>query len=87
MWDGLPGSARELVDKHLTAAALAQREDIMKLDASLRETLQKKGMQFSEPDIEAFRATLKKANFYDEIRKTYGNEAWSLVEKYAGALA
>ena len=68
-------------------AALAERDDIAKLNASVQGDLEKKGMVFNKPDPEAFRAVLKQAGFYTEWRGKYGAEAWSLLEKYAGGLA
>lgn len=86
-WAALPKELQEIVARNLNAAALAQREDIRKLNDTLQGTLEKQGMVFNAPDLQAFRAALKQAGFYTEWREKYGAEAWGLLEKYAGGLA
>jgi hypothetical protein len=44
-------------------------------------------MAFNRPDITPFREALQKAGFYAEWHKKYGDEAWSLLEKYTSKLA
>ena len=58
-----------------------------KLNASLADSLKAKGMVFNTPDTEPFRAALRKAGFYAEWKGKYGDEAWAVLEKYAGSLA
>jgi tripartite ATP-independent transporter DctP family solute receptor len=99
MWDGflflanakafqaLPPDVREVITRNFNAAALAEREDVRKLNDSLAEDLKTKGLTFNKPDPEPFRAALKKAGFYAEWRDKYGAEAWALLEKQVGALA
>jgi len=60
--------------------------DAAKLDQSLQADLEKKGMAFTKPDIDSFRAKLRTAGFYQEWRGKVGNEAWVLLEKYVGKL-
>jgi len=86
-WEALPQDLQEIVARNWSAGALAQREDIAKLNASVQGELEKKGMVFNKPDAGAFRATLKAAGFYTEWREKYGPEAWALLEKYSGGLA
>jgi tripartite ATP-independent transporter DctP family solute receptor len=86
-WDALPKDLQEIVARNWNEAAIAQREDIRKLNESVQGDLEKKGMVFNKPDPMAFRAVLKQAGFYTEWREKYGSEAWSLLEKYAGGLA
>ncbi|HEX6842562.1 MAG TPA: TRAP transporter substrate-binding protein [Stellaceae bacterium] len=85
-WDALPKDLQEIVARNWNAAALAERADIAKLNASVQGDLEKKGMVFNKPDPEAFRAVLKQAGFYKEWREKYGAEAWAALEKYAGGL-
>ena len=86
-WEALPADLREIVARNWNEAALAQREDIRKLNDTVQSDLEQKGMIFNKVDAEAFRAVLKAANFYGEWREKYGPEAWALLEKYAGGLA
>lgn len=86
-WQRLPADLQEIVARNWNEAALKQRDDIRKLNDSLQGKLESQGMVFNKPDAEAFRAVLKKAGFYTEWRNKYGQEAWGLLEKYAGGLA
>jgi TRAP-type transport system periplasmic protein len=86
-WQKLPGDLQDIVTRNWNEAALKQRADIKALNDSLQGKLEGEGMAFNKPDAEAFRAVLKKAGFYTEWRDKYGQEAWALLEKYAGGLA
>jgi len=85
-WEALPRDLQEIVRRNWNAAALAERADVGKLNASVQGDLEQKGMVFNKPDSEAFRAVLKEAGFYSEWREKYGAAAWSALEKYAGGL-
>ena len=85
-WKALPPDLQAIAERHWNAAALAQRDDISKLNATVQADLEKKGMTFNTVDAEAFRAVLKEAGFYGEWRGKYGNDAWALLETYAGGL-
>jgi TRAP-type C4-dicarboxylate transport system substrate-binding protein len=84
-WDRLPQDLRAIVAKHLNAAALTEREDVAKLNAGLKDDLTSKGMQFNTPDAAPFREALRKAGFYAEWKKKYGDEAWAILEKAVGS--
>jgi TRAP-type transport system periplasmic protein len=86
-WKALPPDLQEIAQRNWNAAALAQRDDISKLNATVQADLEKKGMTFNTVDAEAFRAVLKESGFYGEWRGKYGNDAWTLLEKYAGGLS
>jgi len=86
-WNKLPTGAREIVSRHLNAHALKQREDVAKLNAGLQKDLEAKGLLFNKPDVEPFREALRKAGFYAEMQKTFGEEEWALLEKVTGKLA
>lgn len=99
MWDGywflanrraferLPPDLREMVAKHINAAGMKEREDVAKLNDSLQSELSKNGMVFNKPDPEPFRDKLRNAGFYKEWKGRYGDEGWSILEKYTGKLA
>ncbi len=84
-WERLPEDLRAIVAKNLNAAAVAERDDVEKLNATLKQELASKGMAINEPDTAAFREALRKAGFYAEWKKKYGEEAWSILEKAVGA--
>jgi tripartite ATP-independent transporter DctP family solute receptor len=86
MWDALPKDLQEICARNIDAAALADRDDVRKLNDTVQGDLEKKGLGFNKVDPEAFRAVLKKAGFYGEWKAKYGAEAWALLEKYAGGL-
>ena len=99
MWDGfwflanaralnaLPQDAQAIVMRHINASALAEREDVRKLNDGLAGDLQSKGMAFNTPDVAPFREALRKAGFYEQWRGKYGPEAWGLLESGVGSLA
>ncbi len=84
-WERLPEDLRAIVAKNLNAAAVAERDDVEKLNATLKQELASKGMAINEPETGAFREALRKAGFYAEWKKKYGDEAWAILEKAVGA--
>jgi TRAP-type transport system periplasmic protein len=86
-WNRLSDSLKQVVVRHLGEAGLKQREDVQKANDTLQADLEKKGMVFNKPDIDAFRAKLKSGGFYDQWRKTYGEQAWKTLEQYTGSLS
>lgn len=87
VWNGLPDDIKGTISKHMGAAALAQREDLAKLADTVAASLRQKGLAFNDVDNAAFRAKLASAGFFKEWRGKYGDEAWGLLEKYAGAIS
>ena len=99
MWDGfwflankrafeaMPADLREIVEAEFNASAVAEREDLAKMNNTVAETLKGKGLQFVETDPVAFRGVLKKAGFYEEWKGKFGTEAWGALEKAVGNLA
>jgi tripartite ATP-independent transporter DctP family solute receptor len=85
-WKGLPDDIQATVSRELNRAAEEDRSDIATLDSSLRNSLESKGMLFNTPDAEPFRAVLKRGGFYDQWRRTFGEDAWSTLESYVGSL-
>ena len=84
-WERLPEDLRAIVAKHLNEAAVSERADVAKLNAGLKDELISKGMQFNDPDPALFREALRKAGFYAEWKKKYGDEAWAILEKSVGS--
>lgn len=98
MWDGfwflanaksfarLPKELQDIVRASVNDAAVRERADVARLNASLRPELQGKGLQFNEVDSEAFRQRLRAGGFYAEWRGRFGDQAWATLEKYTGKL-
>ena len=76
-----------IVKKHIEAAILAQRDDLAKMQDTIRDTLKSKGLELVEAPPEPFRAKLAAANYYSEWKAKFGEEPWAILEKYAGKLA
>jgi tripartite ATP-independent transporter DctP family solute receptor len=86
MWKKLPADLQEITHREFTAAALAERQDFAAMTLEERRNLTGKGLTFNEPDLKQFRVALAKSGFYPDMRKTSGDQAWALLEKYVGAL-
>jgi TRAP-type C4-dicarboxylate transport system substrate-binding protein len=78
---------RAIVARNINAAAVKERADTAKLNASVREELASKGLVFNQPDVAPFREKLRSAGFYSEWKGKYGEEAWALLEKSVGKLS
>ena len=83
-WGSLPEDLQQVVAKHFNAAGEAQRKDVMALNASLRAELEGHGLVFNDVDPAPFEAKLRDAGFYAEWKKTYGEEAWAILEGAVG---
>ena len=86
-WDALPEALRATAEAEFNASAIAERDDVARLNASLQGALAAKGLTFNQTDPASFRAALKKAGFYAEWREKFGPEAWSALEGAVGSLA
>ena len=86
-FDRLPPDIQTIVTREFEAAALLERADIANLNTSLRGQLSAKGIQIIDVDRNAFRDALRKTSFYSDWKSTFGEQAWSLLEKYSGKLA
>ncbi len=86
-WEAMPANLREIVEAEFNASAVAEREDLAKMNDTVASTLKGKGLQFTQTDATAFRGTLKKAGFYEEWKKKFGPEAWGTLEKAVGNLS
>lgn len=86
-WDKLPKDLQDIVTANVNAAAVAQRDDVRKLNDGVTAELKQKGLVFNAPNNEQFRDKLRAAGFYAEWHKKFGDEAWAMLEKYTGKLA
>jgi TRAP-type transport system periplasmic protein len=85
-WQAIPADLRDLMTEEFTTSALAQRADMVTVDAAIPGMMQKAGMTFTYPDPAQFRDKLQKAGYYKEWQEKFGPEAWALLEKYAPQL-
>ena len=83
-WQALPGRVRDIVGRHAELAALAQRVDVDRVNATGAEALAKQGMAVNEADTLSFRKKL--GPFYAHWRERAGAEAWHILEIYAGEI-
>jgi TRAP-type C4-dicarboxylate transport system substrate-binding protein len=80
----LPDDLKTVVNKHAEAAALAQRQDIARLNAGAVDVLRSKGMIVNECDTSGFKKPL--GAFYARWKEVYGSTAWELLEAHVGKL-
>lgn len=83
-WKALPRDIQDIVEKHAEKAALAQRQDLDKLNSSAFGALQAKGLIVNEADVSGFKKPL--GAFYARWRENYGAKAWDLMEARVGKL-
>ena len=86
-WNGLPADVRDVITKNLNKSALDQRADIFKQNETFKADLTAKGMEFIKVEPKPFRDKLQSAGFYKEWKGKYGDEAWSVLEKFTGPIA
>jgi tripartite ATP-independent transporter DctP family solute receptor len=96
MWDGfwfvankaalerLPRDIRNIVIETIDGQALDQRTEVERLNSGLQDTLSRYGLVFNETQPGPFRQALRKGGFYEEWKRRYGEEAWSLLEAGVG---
>jgi tripartite ATP-independent transporter DctP family solute receptor len=86
-WNRIPEKSRTIANQHLEQAALAMRRDVAELNKGAADRLIKHGMIINTADeIAPFRKKLTAAGFYTTWQKSYGEAAWSALEKAVGPL-
>ena len=83
-WGSLPEDMQQVVAENFNKAGMDQRQDVMQLNADLRGELEGEGLVFNDVDPKPFEDKLREAGFYEEWKKTYGEEAWSILESAVG---
>jgi TRAP-type C4-dicarboxylate transport system substrate-binding protein len=86
-FDAMPTSLREIIFNNVNEAAVKQRADVERLNASLRGDLTTKGLRFIDVDSAVFRSKLQDSDFYKEWKGKFGGQAWDLLEASCGRLA
>jgi tripartite ATP-independent transporter DctP family solute receptor len=84
VWRTVPPDLQQVMTKHFNAAAKKQRDDIVQANTELQKSLESKGLTFNQTDPTAFQQALAKTTFYKDWKAKFGDEAWSLLQKYAG---
>lgn len=85
-WNRLPEEIQTIAENILNECGKEQRADIAALNQTVQADLESKGMIFKSPDPAPFVEALKKAGFYNHWQEKFGDQAWALLEKYAGKL-
>jgi len=85
-WKKLPPDLQELCHRNFSEVALKERDAFVAMTKSEQQNLTGKGLTFNAPDTKPFRDVLAKSGFYPDMKKTAGDKAWALLEKYVGPL-
>jgi TRAP-type transport system periplasmic protein len=85
LWERLPASACEVIERNVAKFARLQRADNDALNTAARAQLAQQGMTFNEAETSSFRAALKP--FYARWKETLGQKCWNLLEDHVGKLA
>ena len=86
-WKKLPPDLQEIAHRNFTAGALAERQDFVTMTTGGTAEPDGKGLTFNTPDSQAIpRGAAAKTGFYPDMKKTAGDKAWALLEKYVGPL-
>lgn len=83
-WARLPEELQQLASKHFSLAAVAQREDVAKLEIEAEARLQANGMTVFRPPPALFRTALSKTDYYQTWRQKFGPEGWAVLQRTAG---
>jgi tripartite ATP-independent transporter DctP family solute receptor len=83
-WDKLPADLRDVVNKSVDMAAIAQRSEVTRLNTELRAQLSARGLVFNDANTGSFQDALREAGFYQEWKGKYGEQTWTLLETSLG---
>lgn len=86
VWRTVPADVKQVLQKHFNAAARKQRDDSVRANAERQKVLEAKGLAFNTVDTTAFQQALARTSFYKDWKGKFGDEAWSLLQKYAGGV-
>ncbi|MET3616245.1 tripartite ATP-independent transporter DctP family solute receptor [Rhizobium aquaticum] len=82
----LPTDLQELVRKEFDRASQEQRDDVVKLNGTLKDKLVTAGLTFETADKPAFRKALSDSGFYKTWKEKLGADAWKALESITGDL-
>jgi tripartite ATP-independent transporter DctP family solute receptor len=83
-WQALPAAIRAVVERHAETSALAQRDDIERVNADGAAALAARGMAVNAADAAGIRAAL--GDFYRRWQEKSDPAAWALLDAAAGGL-
>jgi tripartite ATP-independent transporter DctP family solute receptor len=86
-YHGLPPDLQKIVATAINEAGVQQRADIKSLNESIQKDLQSKGLLFTQPAPDSFRAKLRASGFYGTWKQRFGSDAWAQLEGAVGTLA
>jgi tripartite ATP-independent transporter DctP family solute receptor len=86
IWKTIPQDAQQVMQKYFNAAAKKQRDDIVQANAEYQKILESKGLTFNSTQSEVFQTALAKTSFYRDAKAKFGDEAWTLLQRYAGSI-
>lgn len=86
-WNTVPENLRQIATKAFETHAVKTRAAMDALNKTLQESLTKRGLVFNNVNAQPFREALQKAGAYAEWKGKFGEETWTLLEKYSGKLA
>jgi TRAP-type C4-dicarboxylate transport system substrate-binding protein len=85
-WQRLPAQIQGIVIRNTRIYVAQQRAFVRAANASLEQTLRRRGMVVNTVDTESFRERLRGANFYHDWRQSIGDDAWTLMEAKVGTV-
>ena len=85
-WEALPVPIRDVVTRVVNESAKGQRAELAREEAAYQQELVAKGLLINRVDKGPFREKLSEAGYYREWKAKFGDEAWALLEKFAGRL-
>ena len=83
----LPEDVQGIVRREFDRASVEQREDVVRQEMTLRQSLAEKGLTLVEVDKAPFRAAVAKAGFYTGWKSKFAPDLWSALEAVTGPLA
>ena len=86
-WEALPVPIRDTVSRIVNESAKGQRAELAREESAYYQELVAKGLVINRVDKGPFREKLSEAGYYREWKAKFGDEAWALLEKFAGRLA
>lgn len=87
VWNKFPKDVQAIVQREMSRATLAARNDNVNLNRSVRDKLTRRGMVFNDVDKGSFKRKLSEAKYYERWKAEFGPKAWDALEKYANKLA
>ncbi|MEO7040142.1 MAG: TRAP transporter substrate-binding protein [Candidatus Elarobacter sp.] len=87
VWNKFPKDVQGIIQREMSTATLAARNDNVNLNRSVRDKLTRRGMVFNDVDKATFKKKLSETKYYERWKAEFGPKAWDALEKYANKLA